>query len=108
VQREEICREKVEAEFELERLAGTGGRRHRSPTIRDAFRYTVKVIVTAVGDDKVTGHIEALFDTDTSDWITAGDKNTYVGKEEPFEPRFMHEVIKRDAHQPLAPHIECR
>jgi hypothetical protein len=65
--------------------------------LTDTFQYTVKVIVTAVGDDEVTGDIQALFDADTGDWLKGGDTMKLVGKQASFRPCFMQRVIKKEA-----------
>jgi hypothetical protein len=65
--------------------------------LTDAFPYTVKVIITAIGDDEITGVIEALFDADTGGWLQDGDKAKLCGKQASFRPCFMQKVIKRNA-----------
>ena len=63
----------------------------------DAIQHTVKVIVTSVGDEKIAGDIEAIFDADTGGWLQGGDKIRLVGKQASFRPCFMQKVIKKDA-----------
>ena len=70
--------------------------------LTDTFLYTAKVIVIDVGDDEISGDIEALFDADTGGWLQGGDKMKCVGKHATFRHCFMQKVIKRNA-QPLAP-----
>ncbi len=64
--------------------------------LTDAFRYTAKVIVTAVGDEEITGVIDSLFDADTGGWLQGGDKMKFAGKHATFRPCFMQKVIKRN------------
>lgn len=65
--------------------------------LTDAFHYTAKLIVTDVGDNEISGDIEALFDADTSGPLLNGDKMKFVGKQATFRPCFMQKVIKRNA-----------
>jgi hypothetical protein len=59
------------------------------------FRRLVKVIVSSVKDDEVTGVVEAVFDWDTEWEITGGAILNLVGKELTFKTRMVHRVIKK-------------
>jgi len=59
------------------------------------FRHLVKVIVSSVKDDGVTGVVEAVFDWDTKGEITGGAIVDFVGKELTFKTRMVHRVIKK-------------
>lgn len=59
------------------------------------FRHLVKVIVSSVKDDEITGVVEAVFDWDTKEEITGGAILDFVGKELTFKTRMVHRVIKK-------------
>lgn len=61
------------------------------------FRYLVKVIVSSVTDNDVTGVVEAVFDWDTKGQITGGEIIGLVGKELTFQKNMMQNVIKKSA-----------
>lgn len=61
----------------------------------NAFQYLVKIIVTTIGDEEITGQIEALFDYETKGPLQGGDKMRLVGKQASFRPCFIQRVIKK-------------
>lgn len=64
----------------------------------NGFRHLVKVIVSSVTDDAVTGVVEAVFDWDIKGQITGGNILGLVGKELTFQKNLMQNVIKKPAH----------
>jgi len=62
------------------------------------LRHLVKVIVSSITADTVTGVVEAVFDWDIKGQITGGDILDLVGKELTFQKNLMHNVIKKPAH----------
>lgn len=65
--------------------------------LSDAFIYLIEAVVVAIEKDKITATVEALFDWDTKDWLTGGEKIALVGKEISFKPKMVHKVIKKSA-----------
>ena len=62
--------------------------------LTDAFKYLVKAIVIAVGDDEITANVEAVFDWQSKGQITGGNKIGVVGKQVTFRPSFVQNVVK--------------
>ena len=59
------------------------------------FHHLVKVIVSSVKDDELTGVVEAVFDWYTKGEITGGAMFDFVGKELTFKTMMVHRVIKK-------------
>ena len=64
----------------------------------DAFNHLVKIIVSSVSEDKVTGVIEAVFDWNSKFPITGGAILSLVGKGMTFPRDVMYNVIKKPDH----------
>lgn len=61
--------------------------------LTDGFQYLVKVLVTSVVNDVITGDIDAIFDYQTKAPITGGDVLQRLGKHVSFMSHFMQTVI---------------
>lgn len=68
--------------------------------LSDWVPYTVKVIVTSIAQDQITGIIEAVFDWQTNGQVTGGDRATLEGKEIFFSPQHMQKVTKKMTTKP--------
>ena len=62
------------------------------------FTHLVKVIVSSVDTDTVTGSVEMVFDWETKVHIIAGEILCLVGKEVTFKRNLLQNVIKKPGH----------
>jgi len=64
----------------------------------NVFSHLVKVIVSSVDEDTVTGVVEAVFDWQSQNPMTGGEVLNLVGKEFTFKKNLMKKVIRKPAH----------
>lgn len=68
--------------------------------LSDWVPYTVRVIVTSIVQDQITGMIEAVFDWQTNAQVTGGYRANLEGKEVSFTPQCVQKVAKKMTSKP--------
>lgn len=60
-----------------------------------AFSHLVKLIVSSVNSDEITGVVEAVFDWETKEPMTGGEILLLVNQELTFKKHLMQKLIKK-------------
>lgn len=62
----------------------------------DAFKYAVKVTVLSVTGDKISGHVDAIFDEDLQTPVTGGEVFSELSNKQcDFAKKWIHKVFKK-------------
>lgn len=59
------------------------------------FEYLVKALVANTSKESISAIVEAIFDWHSHDQVAAAEVNQLVGETLLFEPKFLHNVIKK-------------
>lgn len=59
------------------------------------FDYLVKGIVSDTSEESISVTVKAIFDWQSHGQIVASEVNQFVGQTLSFEPKFLHNVIKK-------------